>query len=530
MNSEKLKDRLVANIYSAGIPANANDIERVISQECLERVISLHKLSEIVETSANPDYFADWNPSLPVNELTPHKNGKDLVSKENSSDQALTIGQLSRRIKDRHISPVELTQQTLNLITEKDPQLNAFQSVLTDQALRSAEQAEAEICAGQYRGPLHGVPVAIKDLLAMTGTIRTAGSKILNNQISDFNAGAVDRLLKAGAIIVGKTRLSEFAYWPGSSNPHYGSTSNPHNLDYDAGGSSSGSAAAVAASIVCAALGSDTGGSIRIPATLCGLVGLKATFGRVGLSGCTPLAWSLDHLGPLTKNVEDSALLLSVLAGHDPLDSRTRKNSEFTVPADLNAGIHGLRIGVLREDGFSQPVNNGEMLDSWNTTLTLLEDAGAELAEIDLEDISALWLTSNAILAVEAATFHTPNLINHYQDYGEFCKDRLLAAFAFSGEDFVQAQKIRRVIRNKWDQSLQDFDLILTHSQPDTTPLLGEPSSTRFMNSFNILGWPAISIPVGKNQAGLPLGIQLVAKPWKEGLLLRAAQTIESSQ
>jgi len=530
MNPEKLKDRLIANIYSAGIPASANDIERVISQECLERVISLQKMSETVDRSANPDYLADWDLLRPLNRSTTHENGVHLTLQETSSDETLTIGQLSRRIKDRQISPVELTKQTLTRITEKDPQLNAFQSVLTDQALRAAEQAEAEIRAGRYRGPLHGIPVAIKDLIAMTGTIRTAGSKILNNQISNFNAGAVDRLLKAGAIIIGKTRLSEFAYWPGSSNPHYGPTSNPHNFDYDAGGSSSGSGAAVAAGIVCAALGSDTGGSIRIPATLCGLVGLKATFGRVSLSGCTPLAWSLDHLGPLTANVEDSALLLSVLAGHDPLDSRTRKNSEFTVPADLNAGINGLRIGILREDGFSQPVNDGEMLDSWNTTLTLLEDSGAELVEIDLEDISTLWLTSNAILAVEAATFHTPNLIEHYQDYGRFCKDRLLAAFAFSGEDFVQAQKIRRVIRNKWDQLLQDFDLILTHSQPDRTPLIGEPSSTRFMNSFNILGWPAISVPMGKNREGLPLGIQLVAKPWKEGLLLRAAQTLESSQ
>jgi Asp-tRNA(Asn)/Glu-tRNA(Gln) amidotransferase A subunit family amidase len=303
MNPEKLKDRLVANIYSAGIPASANDIERVISQECLERVASLHKLSKTVENSTNPDYLADWDLLQPLNKSTAHENGAHFALQETSSDEPLTIGQLSRRIKGRQISPVELTKQTLNRISEKDPQLNAFQSVLTDQALRAAEQAETEISAGRYRGPLHGIPVAIKDLIAMTGTIRTSGS-ILNNQISNFNAGAVDRLLKAGAIIVGKTRLSEFAYWPGSSNPHYGPTSNPHNLDYDAGGSSSGSGAAVAAGIVCAALGSDTGGSIRIPATLCGLVGLKATFGRVSLSGCTPLAWSLDHLGPLTANVK----------------------------------------------------------------------------------------------------------------------------------------------------------------------------------------------------------------------------------
>ena len=159
-----------------------------------------------------------------------------------------------------------------------------------------------------------------------------------------------------------------------------------------------------------------------------------------------------------------------------------------------------------------------------------LEDAGAQLAEIDLTEIATLWLTSNVILAVEAAAFHTPYLIKHYSDYGEFCKDRLLSAFAFSGGDFVKAQKIRQTIRSKWNPLLKDFDLLVTHSQPEKTPLLDEPSSTRFMNSFNILGWPAMSVPVGRDSDGLPLGIQLVAKPWQEELLLRAAQTIESSQ
>ena len=530
MDTEKLKDRLIANIHSASIPASSNDIEKVIDQGCLDKVVSLNEMAKIVETSANPDYLVDWDPGQTIN----HSTSCETVTTDRSEDtperSPLSIGILSHKIKNRSLSPVELTRQSLDSIQSQDAEINAFQNVLVEQAIDAAKQAEAEISNGQYRGALHGIPVAIKDLLAMTGTTRTAGSKILDNQVTDFSATAVNRLIEAGAIIVGKTRLSEFAYWPGSSNPHYGPTRNPHNPDYDAGGSSSGSAAAVATGIVSAALGSDTGGSIRIPATLCGLVGLKPTFGRVSLAGCTPLAWSLDHLGPLTHNVEDSGLLLSVLSGQDPLDSRTRKNSDFETTIDLNAGIEGFRIGILREDGFSTPVEDPDMLNSWKSSLQVLEDAGAQLAEIDLTEIATLWLTSNVILAVEAAAFHTPYLIKHYSDYGEFCKDRLLSAFAFSGGDFVKAQKIRQTIRSKWNHLLKDFDLLVTHSQPEKTPLLDEPSSTRFMNSFNILGWPAMSVPVGRDSDGLPLGIQLVAKPWQEELLLRAAQTIESSQ
>jgi len=528
MDTEKLKDRLVANIHSTGIPASSTDIERVIDQGCLDRVSSLDEIAKIVENSANPDYLVDWEPGQTTNHSTSLNKLTTDRPQESPGTSPSSIGRLSRKIKSRAISPVELTQQSLDYIESQDEKLNAFQSVLTEQALDAAKKAEVEISNGKYRGPLHGIPVAIKDLLAMSGTTRTAGSKILNNQVTDFSATGVNRLLEAGAIIVGKTRLSEFAYWPGSSNPHYGPTRNPHNPDYDAGGSSSGSAAAVAAGIVSAALGSDTGGSIRIPATLCGVVGLKPTFGRVSLAGCTPLAWSLDHLGPLTQNVEDSGLLLSVLSGHDPLDSRTRKNSDFQAPKDLNAGIEEARIGVVREDGFSTPVEAIDMLNSWKTALHVLEDAGAELVEIDLTEIATLWLTSNVILAVEAATFHTPYLIENYSDYGDFCKNRLLSAFAFNGEDFVKAQKIRQTIRSKWNHFLKDFDLLVTHSQPEKTPLLDKPSSTRFMNSFNILGWPAISIPMGKDKDALPLGIQLVAKPWQEELLLRAAQTIES--
>jgi len=529
MDKEKLKDRLVANIHSTGIPVSPSDIEKVIDQGCLDKVVSLNEMAEIAEQSANPDYLVGWEPRQTTNQSTSIEKMTNVQAKGDSAN-SLSIGMLGRKIKDRTISPVELVQHSLDSIESKNAKLNAFQSILDEQALDSAKKAETEISNGQYRGPLHGIPVAIKDLLAMTGTTRTAGSKILDNQASDFSATAVNRLLEAGAIVVGKTRLSEFAYWPGSSNPHYGPTRNPHNPNYDAGGSSSGSAAAVGAGIVSAALGSDTGGSIRIPATLCGLVGLKPTFGRVSLAGCTPLAWSLDHLGPLTHNVEDSGLLLSVLSGHDPLDSRTRKNSDFETTIALNSGIEGLRIGVLREDGFSTPVQDNDLLKSWRTALRILEEAGAELIEIDLTEIAILWLTSNVILAVEAATFHTPYMITHYSDYGEFCKDRLLSAFAFSGEDFVKAQKIRHTIRSKWNHLLKDFDLLVTHSQPEKTPLLDEPSSTRFMNSFNILGWPAMSVPMGRDSDGLPLGIQLVAKPWQEELLLRVAQTIESSQ
>jgi aspartyl-tRNA(Asn)/glutamyl-tRNA(Gln) amidotransferase subunit A len=425
---------------------------------------------------------------------------------------------------------VELTEQALRRIEQRDPGLNAFQLVLDEQARAAAHQAEAEIAAGDYRGPLHGIPIAIKDLLAMRGVVTTAGSKVHQDRVTSYDSAAVERLSAAGAIIVGKTRLSEFAYWPGSTNPHYGYTHNPWHPDHDTGGSSSGSAAAVADGLVFGALGSDTGCSIRIPAAFCGIVGLKPTFGRASLYGCDPLSWSLDHLGPLTRSVEDAALLLAVLAGHDARDPRTRHHSDFAVPSNLHSGVKGLRIGVLREDGTGKAFATDEVLSNWRAALAALESQGATLVEIDLPEMEPMRAISGALLAMEAATVHAPMLAAHYDLYGPFARGRLVRAFMYGPRDFVMAQQARQTIRRRWDAIYVPVDLLSLPAHHTAAPKLGEPASTALMNAFNALGWPAVTVPCGLDSAGLPLSIQLVGRPWDEATVLRAAQAVEDAQ
>jgi aspartyl-tRNA(Asn)/glutamyl-tRNA(Gln) amidotransferase subunit A len=440
-----------------------------------------------------------------------------------------SIFEIARLVRTRQVSPVELTEQALAAIDAIDPELNAFQCVLMEQALAAARAAEAEITSGAYRGPLHGVPVAVKDLLAIRDTVTTAGSAILGDNATGYDAAAVERLRGAGAVIVGKTRLSEFAYSPGSNNAHYGPTRNPWNPEHDTGGSSSGSAAAVAAGLVYGALGTDTGGSIRIPAALCGLVGLKPTHGRCSLHGCVPLSWSLDHIGPLARTVPDAALLLAVLAGHDPRDARTRARTSWQATApDLDSGVRGLRVGVLHDDGSGRSLGTPEAMAAWRAGLDALEQAGARLIAVDLPQMEALRLLNGTILVLEAATYHQPWLRSRLLDYGPFPRRRILHAYAHAPLALAQAGQARTVLRRACDQIWERVDLLSTPSMPTTAPLLGVPATITFTAPFNCLGWPAITVPVGFSPGmDLPLGLQLAGKPWDEMTVLRAARAVE---
>ena len=447
-----------------------------------------------------------------------------------------TIAELAPLVRAGAVSPVELTERALARIEEDDGRANAFQLVLAEEARAAARRARDEVARGEWRGPLHGIPVAVKDLLAMRGTVTTSGSGILADNVTDHDAAAVERLRAAGAVIVGKTRLSEFAYWPGSTNPHYGPTPNPCDPTRDAGGSSSGSAAAVARGMVYAALGTDTGGSIRIPAALCGVVGLKPTFGRASLHGCAALAWSLDHVGPLARSAEDAALVLAAIAGPDPRDPRTRPAPPFAVAGALGdpaggarrayPGLSGLRVGVPRDLHLTAPLQDA-VARSWARANRALEGAGATLVEIDLDEIHLLRQVTVLTLGVEAAAHHAPLLRTRYDDYGEFCRGRLVAAFTFSAQDFLGAQRLRHWIRERWNAACRRVDLLSLPCQPGVAPLLDMPASTDLTNLFNALGWPAISVPCGDGEHGLPLAVQLVAKPWDEATLLRAARAVE---
>src|SRR5690606_34050617 len=316
-------DRLRANLRAVAIPATDEDLERLEADGVLRRVVENREVLAASGADDLPDFLGPWGPDpedaavgadgaeapapgrAATAPATPHAPTEVVAHPSGGSGIPDTIVGISDLLRRKEISPVELAERAIAQAGERDGELNLCQVLLPERALEAARAAEREIADGRWRGPLHGVPVGVKGLLEMRGTVTTAGSKVRAGRESAVDAAAVAHLEAAGAVIVGKTRLSEFAYWPGSTNPHFGPTRNPHDPQRDAGGSSSGSAAAVAAGVVYAALGTDTGGSIRIPAALCGTVGLKPTFGRASLAGCVPLAWSLDHIGPLTRDVRD---------------------------------------------------------------------------------------------------------------------------------------------------------------------------------------------------------------------------------
>ena len=399
-----LIDRLRSNLAAAGIPVTEEDIQGVVDRGYLSGVAAFEHLAATGEAAIVPDYLASRDVEHPARPRGaeagvpgdhayrgPIPDSLLWSAAQSNTLMMASISDISERLRRREVSPVELTSAALDAIATADPALNAFQLVAHREARAAAVEAEREMAAGRYRGPLHGVPVAVKDLYAMAGTPTTAGSIILQQAAAGEDAAAVASLRRAGAVIVGKTRLPEFAYSPGSNNAHYGATRNPWNRDHDAGGSSSGSAVAVATGMVYAALGSDTGGSIRIPASLCGVVGLKPTYGRCSLAGAVSLAWSLDHAGPLTRTVGDAALLLEALAGHDPADPRTRPDSQWVFDrAQLDHAPECLRIGVLRDDGSGRPLGTADVVSAWQAGIRTLADSGCEVVEIDMPELESL--------------------------------------------------------------------------------------------------------------------------------------------
>ena len=451
-------------------------------------------------------------------------------------DPFAPLHEVASLLERRELSPVELTEAILLRIDALDPALNAYQLVLADRAREDARRAEAEIAAGRYRGPLHGVPIAVKDLLATAGVTTAAGSKVLADWVPDEDATAVRRFREAGAVIVGKTRMSEFAYSPGSNNAHYGPTHNPWRAGRDTGGSSSGSGAAVAAGLAYAATGSDTGGSIRIPAALCGLVGLKPTYGLVSLAGAVTLSWSMDHLGPMTRTVRDAAIVLNALAGHDPADSRTRHvpAQEYgriairPYTADLEGGVRGLRVGAVLDDSYTGGDLEPQARAAWEDGLRALRGAGAEIVDLDLPELDDLRVCGAAIINLEAAAYHERTLRERPADLGPFPRDRVMVALAYGPTAFVQAQQARAVLRARFDRLWERVDLLATPAMAHGAPPLGEVwQNNRYTLPFNTLGWPAVAAPVTLTDDGLPLGIQLAGRPWDDAGVLRAARVVE---
>jgi aspartyl-tRNA(Asn)/glutamyl-tRNA(Gln) amidotransferase subunit A len=450
------------------------------------------------------------------------------------------ISELARLLQKREVSPVEVFDATLQRIHRLQPKLNSFITITEDEGRKAATEAESEISKGQYRGPLHGIPISIKDLFATRGVRTTAGSKVLARWIPDYDATAVARLHQAGMVLVGKAHMHEFAYGVTNDNPHYGPARNPWDPTRVPGGSSGGSAAAVASSQCTASLGSDSGGSIRTPAAVCGVVGLKPTYGRVSRYGAIPLAWSLDHVGPLAKSVEDAAIMLAAIAGPDPKDPSA---SSLPIPdyrQEMRGSIRGLRLGVPRQYFFDHV--DSEIQKFVSAAIRQLESLGATSVEIDIPDLENCSAMEAHITLAEATSYHERYLKRQADDYGPGVRTNLEAGRYLLATDYVKSQRARSLLQHNFNEVFKQVDVIVSPTLPAFSPRVGEvwvqsgdlrehviDAFLRFNIPYDLTGLPAISIPCGFGSTGLPIGFQIAGKAFDETTILRVANAYEQS-
>ncbi len=451
-----------------------------------------------------------------------------------------SMTELARLIASKAASPVEVVQAHLDRIAALDGKLKCYITVLGDSALEAAKAAEAAVMSGNGVGPLHGVPVGLKDLYCTKGVRTTGGSKILGDWVPTEDATVVSRLTAAGAIVLGKLNMHEFAYGPEGLNPHYGTPWNPwdaatHRI---CGGSSSGSGAAVAAGLCPGALGSDTGGSIRIPSSLCGITGIKPTYGRVSRAGVLPLAWSLDHVGPMCRTAMDCALMLGAMAGYDPRDPTTSVLPAPDYLAALTGQIKGLRIGVLR--AFYLESTDPAARALVEAAVKALEGLGASVQDVNLELPKHAAAASYAVISPEAYAYHEGWIKTRPRDYGADVRQRLLVGAFVSGADYLKGQRVRALIRDEVDRALGKLDVLVCATTPMPAPAVGQnevaigaetqpvrPNLIRFTRPFNLTGHPAASVPCGFTAAGLPVGLQIIGRPFDEATVLRAADAYQ---
>jgi aspartyl-tRNA(Asn)/glutamyl-tRNA(Gln) amidotransferase subunit A len=453
----------------------------------------------------------------------------------------LGLSGLGDMIRKREISPVELVRASLTRIRSLDGRVNAFMRVLEAEALSQAEEAEREIAAGGWRGPLHGVPVAVKDLFDVAGVPTTAGSKIWRDFIPQRDAAVVERLKTAGAVLVGKLSLHEFAFGITSRNPHYGPTLNPWELAAMCGGSSSGSAAALAAGFVPLTLGTDTGGSIRIPCSLCGTVGLKPTYGLVSRRGVLPLAWSLDHVGPMALHVEDIALALGVIAGHDPEDPTSARRAPVDYQARLAGGVEGLVVGVPKTffyEGLREDVRRTVL-----GAVAGLESLGARVEEIDLPGVIEADRAAYTVLFSEAAANLELHARTRPEDVGEEVMHNVRLGMTIPATRYIQALRVRtrllydlRAVFSRVKVMVVPATAVDAQPIESTTAALApdrtvdiRTAMTRFTRYFNLAGNPVLSLPCGFSDRRLPVGMQLVGPPFGEATLLRVGHAYQKA-
>jgi aspartyl-tRNA(Asn)/glutamyl-tRNA(Gln) amidotransferase subunit A len=449
----------------------------------------------------------------------------------------VTIREAANALREKRVSPVELTGAAISRIERLNSKLHAFITVTAEYAMARARKAESELAGGRDRGPLHGVPIAVKDLFAMRGLRTTSGSKVFENLVSDFNSTVVERLEAAGAVIVGKLNMHELAYGVTSDNPHFGTVHNPWNTERSPGGSSGGSGAAVAANIVYGAMGSDTGGSVRIPAAFCGTVGLKPTYGRVSRYGALPLGYSLDHMGPLTRCVRDAALFLNAIAGRDRRDDTSSRRPVVDFVPEDGCSLRGMRIGFPENFYFERL--DPEVESAVRGALARAESLGAEIKPVRVPDIAALNALGQVILLSEASAIMEPYM-EFRARFGSDVLKRLDQGRLIPATDYINAQRVRRKFRAEFDKLWDDVDCIFTPTTPNTAPPIGETTvrlggveedarlaATRLVRGINVLGIPALSIPCGLSGSGLPVGLQILGSAFDEATILKVGAAME---
>jgi aspartyl-tRNA(Asn)/glutamyl-tRNA(Gln) amidotransferase subunit A len=440
------------------------------------------------------------------------------------------IRQLSRRFRARELSPVELATSFLQRIERLDPKLHAFVTVTADRALAEAKTAEVAIGRGDER-PLLGIPVAYKDLYATRGIRTTAGSALLEDWVPDVDATCVTRLQDAGCVMLGKLITHEFAWGIQTPAHRFPPARNPWNLDHIPGGSSSGSGAALAAGLCVGALGTDTGGSIRGPASFSGIVGLKPTYGRCSRAGVVTLSWTLDHTGPMARTVEDCAWQLQVLAGHDPLDPASSRVPVSDYLAPLGQSVRGLTIGVPARDYFLEGADL-EITAAFEAALATLRSLGASVRDVE---IPHMWDAPSfmVILGSEAFAYHERDLRERPEIYGDLLRERLIHGGLYTGAEYIQAMRLRERLRREMLDALRTVDLLITPTSPKPAPTFAAAYDTAVafprsnMPPFNLSGLPALAQPCGFTRGGLPLSLQLVGRPFDEATVLRAGHAYE---
>ena len=454
----------------------------------------------------------------------------------------LTISELAPKIQTGEVSPVELTEAALDRAHRLQPTLNSFITILDDQARGQAKEMEDALAKGDYRGPLHGIPIGIKDNIATAGIRTTVGSQVLTDNVPGEDAHVVSLCKSAGAIILGKENLEEFAAGVTSNNPHYGAVHNPWNLDHVPGGSSGGGGANVAAGVTFASLGTDLGGSVRLPATFCGVVGLKQTYGRVSQRGLMVTSFNGDHIGPMTRSVMDSALVLQAMAGYDPLDPSTVPVPTPDYTAGLGERLAGLTVGVPSNYYFD--LVDSQVEAAVRMAISALQELGVKTAEVSLpmmEYAAALRIAGMA----DSVVTHEPYIESSRGQYGPDTLYRTLAGQFVLGSDYSKSMKVQRLIKEEYARVLQDVDFLVTPTAPVAAPRIdaqyieldgtnhrvrgpGSGMVSRNTSPMNSTGLPAITVPCGLNDDGLPIGVQFIGRSFDEATLFKVAGGYEA--